>query len=246
MPPALPWILTSIAFALLAGAAVLWAWQRRGPPAAAPSLEGGFAARPVFDSVERRVHRELREALPEHIVLARVPLRRFCRALDPQRARPFAARMAMLDVGFLICSASGRVLAAIDLERSDDAAVAEQRRFKAELLAACRLRYLRCNPDALPTLAELIPAAENTPQARERRPAEGERAPAMPRRRDHHIWVEPPPAPLAETSWVGEVPSAEPAPAAPVPPWVTPTRRASDQRSRAGDGTAHLPPPRRH
>ncbi|MBG6080706.1 DUF2726 domain-containing protein [Rubrivivax gelatinosus] len=240
MPPALPWILSSIAFALLGGAAALWFVHRRTRPEPAPTPEGVFAARPVFDAVERRVHRELRAALPELLVLARVPLRRFCRALDNERARPFLSRLATLDVAFLVCSPSGRVLGAIDLERSEDPAVAEQRRFKAEVLAGCRVRYLRCSPDAMPDAEELMRLLDATPAARER----GAELPPPPsRRRERHVWVETAPAPLVENSWVGELPT-EPEPAAvapspPVPPWVTPTRRASDLRGR---GT----PPRRH
>lgn len=239
MPPALPWILSSIAFALLGGAAALWLAQRRSRPEPPPTPDGLFAARPVFDAIERRVHRELRAALPDLLVLARVPLRRFCRPLDFERARPFVSRMATLDVAFLICSPSGRVLGAIDLERSEDPGVAEQRRFKAELLAGCRVRYLRCNPEAMPDTDELMRLID-APTARDRAAAERTPPPAS-RRRDRHVWIETAPAPLVENSWVGEPPAEpEPAPPAPpAPPWVTPTRRASDLRGR---GT----PPRRH
>ncbi|MBK1686713.1 DUF2726 domain-containing protein [Rubrivivax gelatinosus] len=236
MPPALPWILSSIACALLGAAAALWFARRRTRAAPAPSPEGLFAARPVFDAVERRVHRVLRDALPGSLVLARVPLRRICRPLDAERARIFVPRMATLDVAFLICSPSGRVLAAIDLERSEDPAVSEQRRFKAEILAGCRVRYLRCDPQAMPDADELARLVEaSTPRDR----AAAEPAPALPRRRDRHVWIDNAPAPLAENSWVGEVPAEPAAALQPAPPWVTPTRRAGDHRR---DGT----PPRRH
>lgn len=241
MPPALPWILSSIAFALLGGAAALWFIRRRSGAEPEPSPDGLFAARPVFDAVERRVHRELRAALPDQLVLARVPLRRFCRPLEPQHARPFMARMAPLDVAFLICSGSGRVLAAIDLERSEDPAVLEQRRFKAELLGACRVRYLRCLPEAMPDAEELRRLVDAGAPARDR--GTPERPPIPPRRREHHVWIETAPAPLAETSWVGEPPAAPAPPASPpAPPWVTPSRRSTDHRARDVRGL----PSRRH
>jgi hypothetical protein len=57
-------------------------------------------------------------------------------------------------VTFAICSASGRVLAALDLE-GDRSATPRAQQIKQSVLDACRVRYLRCAANELPTAAEL-------------------------------------------------------------------------------------------
>jgi hypothetical protein len=72
-------------------------------------------------------------------------------------------------VTFAICSANGRVLAAIDLdaERGNSHRIQQ---IKQSVLSACRVRYLRCPADHLPSVAELqllVPhsgAASRAPQ----------------------------------------------------------------------------------
>ena len=48
---------------------------------------GASRPRPVFSTDERRVYRLLREALPHHIVLSKLPLVRFCQPTDPAQVR---------------------------------------------------------------------------------------------------------------------------------------------------------------
>ena len=159
----LPWIVAtaSLVVAVLILAATLWLRQPRRK--ALPSLPTDWAltARPVFSADERRVYRLLREALPHHIVLSKLPLVRFCHPTDPKAVRYWFDLLGASHVGFAVCSANGRVLAAIDLdtERSSSRRLA---RIKQSVLAACRVRYLRCPVDHLPTVAEiqlLVPAA---------------------------------------------------------------------------------------
>ena len=75
-----------------------------------------MTARPVFSTDERRVYRQLREALPHHIVLAKLPLVRFSQPTDQEQVRYWYALLGSIDVTFAVCSANGRVLAAIDLD----------------------------------------------------------------------------------------------------------------------------------
>ena len=75
------------------------------------------SARPVFSSDERRVYRQLREALPHHIVLSKLPMVRFCQPTDPSEVRFWYELLGSIHVTFAICSANGRVLAAIDMQR---------------------------------------------------------------------------------------------------------------------------------
>ena len=164
----LPWIVALAALALVLP--VLVAWVRRPRGAATPPplpTEWALTARPVFSTDERRVYRLLREALPHHIVLSKLPLVRFCQPTDPNEVRYWYDLLGANHVGFAICSANGRVLAAIDLdtERSNSRRITQ---IKQSVLAACRVRYLRCPIDHLPTVAELqllVPQNGATPRA---------------------------------------------------------------------------------
>ena len=158
MPPipsdSLPWILVLASLALLAGAGLWWALRgRRNEPAPLPT-EWALLPRPVFSSDEKRVYKQLREALPHHAVLSKLPLVRFCQPSDPERVRYWYELLGSTHVGFAICSAAGRVLAAIDL----DTGRAQSRRtqeIKKQVLAACGVRYMHCPIDHLPSIPEL-------------------------------------------------------------------------------------------
>lgn len=150
----LTWFLVALSLALLAGAA--WAWLgRKSKPKSKPlPTEWTLTARPVFTVDERRVYRQLREALPQHVVLAKLPLVRFCQPTDPDQVRYWYEILGANHVSFAICSANGRVLAAIDLEQ-DRHVSRRSVKIKQSVLAACKVRYLRCAPHELPSLPEL-------------------------------------------------------------------------------------------
>jgi Protein of unknown function (DUF2726) len=150
-----PWI---IALAALAGAALIgllvWVLRKREPKPVPLPTEWTLTARPVFSTDERRVYRQLREALPHHIVLSKLPLVRFCQPTDPQEVRYWFDLLGSIHVTFAICSANGRVLAAIDLD-TDRGNSRRALQIKQSVLAACRVRYLRCPIDHLPSVPEL-------------------------------------------------------------------------------------------
>lgn len=150
----LAWIIAAASLVLLLGAAALW-WlrQRRAEPPPLPS-EWALTARPVFNAEERRVYRQLREALPHHIVLSKLPLVRFCQPTDPAQVRYWYELLGATNVGFAICSANGRVLAAVDID-GDRPVSRRTLQIKQKVLAACRVRYLRCPVDHLPSVPEL-------------------------------------------------------------------------------------------
>ena len=130
-------------------------WLRRRQTAALPlPTEWALTARPVFNMEERRVYRQLREALPHHIVLSKLPLVRFCQPADPQEVRYWYELLGATHVGFAICSANGRVLAAIDID-TERGNSRRSLQIKQKVLAACRVRYLRCPVDHLPSIPEL-------------------------------------------------------------------------------------------
>ncbi|MBC7938386.1 MAG: DUF2726 domain-containing protein [Chitinophagaceae bacterium] len=154
MQQLLPWILASLSAALLLGAGILSWLNRRRPQSRPLPNEWTLTARPVFSSDERRVYRQLREALPHHIVLSKLPLVRFCQPVDPQEVRFWYELLGSVNVTFAVCSANGRVLAAIDLD-SERGHSRRSTQIKQSVLAACRVRYLRCQADQLPSIPEL-------------------------------------------------------------------------------------------
>lgn len=152
----LPWIIALAAVALLASmSTALWLRTRRRPNQPQPlPTDWALSPRPVFSSDERRVYRLLREALPHHAVLAKLPMIRFCQANDPEQTRYWYELLGRLHVTFAVCSANGRVLAAIDLD-TEQGSTRRAMQIKQSVLAACRVRYLRCPVDNPPTIAEL-------------------------------------------------------------------------------------------
>ena len=102
-----------------------------------------LVAPPVFSTDERRVYRQLREALPHHVILSKLPLVRFCQPNDPEEVRYWYDLLGSIHVTFAICSANGRVLAVIDLD-NDRAGSRRVTQIKQSVLGACRVRYLRC------------------------------------------------------------------------------------------------------
>ena len=155
---ALHWIAAVAALLVLGLAVTWWALRPRGARAAKgpePLPQSWpLQPRPVFDSDERRVFRHLVDTFPHHTVLAKLPLVRFCQPQDPASVRRWYRLLSSQSVNFAVCSPSGRVMVAIDLERRP-AGSERSLRIKQEVLAACRVRYLRCPADRLPTAAEL-------------------------------------------------------------------------------------------
>lgn len=150
----LPWIFALVSFASLV--AVLAAWATRGLPKRRGELpiEWALVPRSVFSIDERRMHRLLREAFPQHVILAKLPLVRFCQPIDPARLRFWFDLLGTGQVTFAVCSQNGRVLAALDLD-SERAVSRRRAQIKQAVLTACRVRYLQCPVDQPPSIAEL-------------------------------------------------------------------------------------------
>ena len=129
------------------------AYKRPGKLPPLPT-EWTLSPRPVFSTDERRVYRLLREALPHHVVLSKLPLVRFCQPTEPSEVRFWYDLLGAIHVTFAVCSANGRVLAAIDLD-TDRGSSRRAMQIKQSVLGACRVRYLRCPVDNLPSVAEL-------------------------------------------------------------------------------------------
>jgi hypothetical protein len=173
MPQILPWTIALATLALGAGLLALWWLRSRNPQPQPLPTEWNLTARPVFSTDERRVYRQLREALPHHIVLSKLPLVRFSQPTDPEQVRYWYELLGAIHVTFAICSANGRVLAAIDLD-TDRGNSRRVLQIKQSVLAACRVRYLRCPVDHLPSIPELqLLVPQSSASARGPQPAPG-------------------------------------------------------------------------
>lgn len=153
--PDFTWI--ALAGAVLLAVAAAWGLRSRARSATAPAAlptAWPLESRPVFTPEERRVYRQLVGAFPHHMVLVKLPLVRFCQPEEPHATREWRRLLGSQYVTFALCSTSGRVVAAIDLE-GERVPSERSRRIKQEVFAACRVRYLRCHPDRLPSTAEL-------------------------------------------------------------------------------------------
>ena len=87
-------------------------------------------------------------------MLSKLPLVRFCQPTDPAEVRYWFDLLGTSNVTFAVCSANGRVLAAIDLD-TERGSSRRMLQIKQAVLSACRVRYLRCPVDQLPSVAEL-------------------------------------------------------------------------------------------
>ncbi len=152
----LPWIIALAAVGLLASMTTILVLRSRRRNEKLPPLpsEWALSPRPVFSTDERRVYRLLREALPHHVILAKLPLVRLCQSSESGDENYWYRLLGPIHVTFVICSANGRVLAAIDLG-NERAKQSRTQQIKRSVLAACRVRYLPCATDNLPSVAEL-------------------------------------------------------------------------------------------
>lgn len=151
----LPWMVALVPLALLVIVVAAWVFKLRSNRLIAPlPREWALSPRPVFSTEERRVYRLLREALPHHVVLSKLPLVRFCQPTVPNDVRYWFELLGANHVTFAVCSANGRVLAAIDLD-TDRGYSSRAQQVKHAVLSACRVRYLRCPVEHLPSVAEL-------------------------------------------------------------------------------------------
>ena len=198
MQNAVPWIIALAAGCAFLALLLLWVLRRPGPAGKPLPSEWSLTARPVFNADERRVYRLLKEALPHHVVLAKLPMVRFCQPNEAKEVRYWYDLLGTVHVSFAICSPNGRVLAAIDLD-GERSISGRNLQIKQSVLAACRVRYLRCPVDSLPSAAELqllVPysnsqnrgpqAAPIPRRATEQRPSEARGGNA--RRPERNLW----------------------------------------------------------
>ncbi|MBV8470514.1 MAG: DUF2726 domain-containing protein [Burkholderiaceae bacterium] len=154
MPLTLPWIVALASSLCMLAMACAWFLTRPRNTAAKLPTHWAITARPVFSADERRAYRALKDALPHHVILAKLPLVRFCQPTEAQEVKYWFDLLGANHVAFAICSPNGRVLAAVDLE-SERSRSTRGTQIKLAVMNACRVRYLRCSIDKFPSAAEL-------------------------------------------------------------------------------------------
>lgn len=146
-------IFWGILLSALAGGIFLGrAWQQYATRAARRRWPGrwNLNARPLFSVHERALYRELRSALPNHVVLAKVSLLRFCQSSDANDAKLWYERLQALHVSMAVCTANGVVVSTIDIETNPSKAARKSQKLKEAVLEAARVRYVRCLPGQWP------------------------------------------------------------------------------------------------
>lgn len=180
------------------GALIVAALVRRrssdGSTAALPS-KWALQSRVVLSGVEGRVFRHLVASLPDHAILIKLPLVRFCQPTEPDRVKFWYDLLGSTNVQFAVSTKTGRIVAAVDIA-GDRPEMPRARRIKEAVLGACRIRHLRIDPTAMPNAAEMrelllptTPLAVPTPEP----------AVSMPRRRSERRPARPSPSEFADS-----------------------------------------------
>jgi len=172
--------------ALLAiGAPTLMWWKgkrlhrQRGPAPRVSEARDTVADWPptltrVLSSTERQAYETLRKALPNHMVLAQVPLARFIRVPTRYSYGEWLSRVGQLSADLLICDRSSEVLAVVEIRPAQESERSRQRHQRmTRVLKAAGVRVLVWAEGELPTPQSvretLLPrevAAERAAQAR--------------------------------------------------------------------------------
>ena len=103
----LPWIIVLVAMSVILPALTYFVLRARTAAPRPLPTEWALASRSVFSPSERRVHRLLREALPHHIILSKLPLVRFCQPIEVAEVRFWYDLLGSSHVSFAICSTNG-------------------------------------------------------------------------------------------------------------------------------------------
>lgn len=146
-------ILTALGAALFGCLIARWVgWSRRAVPVL--PQEWAISARPALGRRERRLYHRLRSAFPQHLVLPKLALVRFCRPDDASMGRYWHSLLASSHVTFAVCCSDGTVVLAIDLE-GDRPRSRRSLQIRQCVLSACGVKYLRVSAQQMPGISEL-------------------------------------------------------------------------------------------
>lgn len=137
-------------------------WRRRAQAVTAPrdeSLDTVQAWPPqavrVMTLGERQAFEILRRALPNHVVLAQVPLSRFISVPTRNPYQQWLQRAGRLAVDLLICDFSSRAVAAIEVRTAEESQRSAKRHQRlVDVLRAAGVTVYEWNEDDLPSIAD--------------------------------------------------------------------------------------------
>lgn len=161
---------------ILAAALVLLglAWllrQRNADPTAEPGTRekriealdtvGGWPPEPtrVLTQAERRAYLLLVRALPEHIVLAQVPLARFIRVPTRNSYHEWMRRVGQLCADLVVCDANAQVLTVVEVRRGygkETERSSKRHERMDRVLHQAGVRVVVWNEDALPSPESIV------------------------------------------------------------------------------------------
>jgi hypothetical protein len=164
------WILVAAAVTALLCLAFILVWRSGSDARHSKDLpeDWPLTQRPLFSLAERELYHRLQAALPQRVILAKMPLVRFCQPLHRKELSYWFNLLGPLHVSFVVCNDQGRVLAAVDIERDQRPASRRATTIKQAVLANCRVRYLKCPEDQLASTGELqllVPSTIDAPRA---------------------------------------------------------------------------------
>jgi hypothetical protein len=153
---------------IVLGAGIALAVLRARSSDAASTGHWPFSLRRPLTEPEQVLYFRLRQALPDHMVLAQVGMSRFLAVRRGHNARAWYNRINRMSVDFLVCTKDASVVAAIEL---DDASHQQPDRASADAkkelaLKAAGVRLVRWKVSAMPDEAAIqlsIATALSTP-----------------------------------------------------------------------------------
>ncbi len=151
-------LLTALALLL----AAMWLRRRHAPPRhsdADEPLDTVQAWPPqavrVMTLGERQAYDILRRALPGHVVLAQVPLSRFISVPTRFPYSQWLQRAGRLGVDLLVCDASSRAVAAVEVRTAGESARSAKRHQRlVDVLSAAAVDVYEWHEDNLPSVTE--------------------------------------------------------------------------------------------
>jgi hypothetical protein len=237
-------LLLIVGLVLLAG--LLWVWWRKRAPrndtkngrgkgrAAMEGLDTLMSWHPqatrVMTAPERKAFMALRAGLPEHIILAQVPLARFLKVPTRHSYSEWLRRVGVLCGDIVVCDSVSQVIAIVDIRppESQENDRARQRHLRMDrVLKAAEIPLHVWREDALPNAVgarnAILGSSADAPAPAAAKvgrgvPAAAPRAPVGPREtavvvEDDGMEHRDPPS----STWFDEMDSAA-APLAPMPP----------------------------
>jgi Protein of unknown function (DUF2726) len=181
----------------------------------------------VLTSGERKAYVTLRAALPEHILLAQVPLARFLKVPTRHSYSEWSRRVGSISADILVCDSASQVVAVIEIRGDSgesDRAKQRQERMSRVLQAAGIPLYV-WREAALPSVTVarslILKDSDSQPPELARQPGpNGEKIPLRnlrtpaqaPNRADDDSQLEPP-----SSTWFDDL-GSQPAPLTPQPP----------------------------